>query len=38
LSQGKVVRIASQSPTQLPQLSEKAEQERRRRKEKAVAA
>jgi hypothetical protein len=38
LKEGKAVRIGSQSPTQLPQVSEKAEQARRRRKAKAVAA
>lgn len=37
LTDSKVVRIGSQTPTQLPQLSEKAEQARRRRKEKAAA-
>jgi hypothetical protein len=37
LRQGKVVQIGSQSPTQLPQVSEKAEQARRRRKAKVAA-
>jgi hypothetical protein len=37
LREGQAVRIGSQSPTQLPQLSDKAEQARRRRKAKAVA-
>jgi hypothetical protein len=38
LKQGKAVRIGSKEPTQLPELSEKAEEARRRRKAKAVAA
>jgi hypothetical protein len=38
LSQGKAVQIRSHSPTQLPQLCDKAEKARRRRKAKAVAA
>ena len=38
LSQGTVVQIGSQQPTQVPELSDKAEKARRRRKEKAVAA
>jgi hypothetical protein len=37
LAEGKVVQIRSQSPTQLPQMSEKAEKARRRRKAKAAA-
>lgn len=37
LSKGQAVRIGSQSPTQLPQVSEKAEQARRRRKAKEAA-
>jgi hypothetical protein len=37
LREGKVVQIGSQSPTQLPEVSEKAEQARRRRKAKAAA-
>jgi hypothetical protein len=36
LRQGKVVQIRSAKPTQLPQVSEKAKQARRRRKEKAA--
>ena len=38
LKAGKVVRISSNKPTQIPKLSGKAEEARRRRKEKAVAA
>jgi hypothetical protein len=37
LMQGKVVQIRSHTPIQLPQMSEKAEKARRRRKEKAAA-
>jgi hypothetical protein len=37
LGRGEVVQIASQSPTQLPELSQKAERARRRRKAKAAA-
>lgn len=37
LMQGKVLQIRSHSPTQLPQMSEKAEKARRRRKEKLAA-
>jgi len=37
LREGKVVQIGSQSPTQLPQVSDKAAQARRRRKAKAAA-
>ena len=37
LGAGQVVRIRSHRPTQLPQMSEKAEQARRRRKAKAAA-
>jgi hypothetical protein len=37
LSRGEVVRIGSQTPTQVPQISEEAEQARHRRKAKAVA-
>jgi hypothetical protein len=36
LREGKVVQIGSTSPTQLPQVSEKAEQKRRRRKAKTA--
>lgn len=36
LREGKAVRIGSQSPTQLPQVAEKSEKERRRRKAKAA--
>jgi hypothetical protein len=35
--EGKGVRIGSQRPTQLPQVSEQAEQARRRRKARAAA-
>jgi hypothetical protein len=38
LKQGKAVRIGSKKPTQSPKLCKKAEEARRRRKEKAVAA
>jgi hypothetical protein len=38
LKAGKTVRIGSKKPTQLPKLDKKAEEARRRRKEKAVAA
>jgi hypothetical protein len=37
LAQGKVVQIRSRRPTQLPQVSAKAEQARRRRKKKTAA-
>jgi hypothetical protein len=37
MNEAKVVQIRSQKPTQLPQMSEKAEQARRRRKVKAAA-
>ncbi len=37
LKNGKVVQIWSQAPTQVPQVSEKAEEARRRRKAKAAA-
>ena len=37
LKEGKVVQIGSKNPTQLPQVSEKAEKARRRRKAKAAA-
>jgi hypothetical protein len=37
MREGKVVQIRSQSPTQLPQVSEQAEKARRRRKAKAAA-
>jgi len=37
LREGKVVQIGSQTPTQLPQVSEKAEKARRRRKAKVAA-
>jgi len=37
LREGKVVQIRSQKPTQLPQVSEKAEKARRRRKAKVAA-
>jgi hypothetical protein len=37
LREGKVVQIGSQNPTQLPQVSEQAEQARRRRKAKVAA-
>jgi len=37
LGEGQAVRIGSQSPTQLPQVSDEAQQARRRRKAKAAA-
>jgi hypothetical protein len=37
LREGKVMRIGSRSPTQLPEVSDKAEKARRRRKAKAAA-